>query len=102
MGIIRTTYETITQESAEDGEVADSGWIDEEGESMGPADAIRFLRGNGAIHASSSRFHPGVWYSTDAEQDYCTDEWETRSYHLSRFTLNQQRRIWEAVTGRKS
>jgi hypothetical protein len=107
---IRTTYDIVTEESAAHGDVAERGWIDEEGEVMEPdADeeaegitavslAVKFLRDAGGIYPSSSGFHPGVWYSNEAEQDYRTGEWETRSYHLVNFTTEEQKEIYEALT----
>ena len=105
MGLIRTTFELITPESATEGDVAEHGWIDEKGTEYTVHEAISFLRGR---EPSSSRFHHGVWY-TDADPDinYRTGDEVRQSYHLvttgkrGRFTLAQERAIYEAVTRRR-
>jgi hypothetical protein len=78
-GRIRTTYEVVTPESAEHGDVAESGWLDEEGTLYSVRDACRKLQG---CEPSSSQFHPGLWYIGAGDSDY-SDGSETReSYHL--------------------
>lgn len=107
---IRISYVTITPESAEAGDVADRGWIDEEGEDMDPdkfdiedgvsaaQKAAKFLNDKGAYHPSSSPFHTGVWYSDSPEViDYATGEEEERSYHLSGFTPEEEQKIFNEV-----
>ena len=103
MGKIRTTYTTYTPESIEQGDSADNGWIDEDGETVaGVHEAVRFLRNAGVTEASGSHFHKGVWYSTEPSYtDYGTGEQEERSYHLSGFTMNQERRVFEAMKARR-
>ena len=106
MGLIRTTYEIITEESAADGEVAERGFRDEHGTEYTVHEAIEFLRGK---EPSSTHFHSGVWYSdADGDMDYRTGETEMLSYHLEtkagkrgHFTLAQQRAIFNGVTGRR-
>lgn len=57
---ILTTYSTVTPESAEHGDVADSGWIDEDGVPMGDDDesavddAVKFLKDKGVEPSSSA------------------------------------------------
>jgi hypothetical protein len=101
MRLIRSTYEVVTEESAANGDWADRGWIDEQGEEcLSPSDAIRLLKSVGAMYASSSHFHPGVWYYTEASQDYHTGEYRTESYHLHGFTPRAERMVWDAITER--
>lgn len=99
---IRISYEVITEESARNGDVAERGWEDEEGEAIslddGVDEAIAFLEDAGAVHPSSSAFHPGVWYSTEGEQDYNTGETTIYSYHLVDFDNDAQEEIYEAIT----
>ncbi len=45
MGLIQTTYEIITEESAADGEAAESGYLDEVGTPYTVHEAIALLRG---------------------------------------------------------
>lgn len=101
--IIKTAFGIVTEESSMEGDAAEHGWIDEAGHDCAVPDdndedtvvdiAVRFLRDNGACHASSSHFHPGMWYSTEAEQDMYDGSYETRSFHLSGFTDEQEREI---------
>lgn len=102
MGRIRTTFEVVTEESAAEGDAAERGWVDEEGEVLGVEAAIKWLRDKGPLEPSSSQFHKGIWYSGPSEQDMHTGEWYQEAYHLAGFTEAQQRRIYEGVTRRKN
>lgn len=108
---IRISFETVTPESAEQGDAAERGWIDEEGESMDPdADdraegltavdkAADFLDDQG-VSPSASHFHPGLWYTTtDPDTDLRTGETEYRSYHLVGFTTEEQQEIFDDLMG---
>jgi len=107
---ISVSYHTVTPESAELGDYADHGWIDQEGEDMDvdpqwddegitPATkAVKFLNDRGAAVASSSHFHTGIWYSSYPQVvDYAAGEEETRNYHLSGFTPEEERFIFNEV-----
>jgi Zn-dependent M16 (insulinase) family peptidase len=109
--LIKTTYQTITPESSEDGDYADHGWEDEDGESMIPDDydidegitaidkAVKFLNNKGATEPSSSEYHQGLSYSTpDPDRNYTTGEETYYSYHLSGFTPNEEYEIWKKIT----
>jgi hypothetical protein len=106
---IRISYETWTPEDVEAGDTDDRGWIDEEGVLFidGDADlsavcqAIQFLRHAGAIHASATCFHPGVWYSTEPDNDIHTGSETIKSYHLDGWTDDEQREIFNAITNRQ-
>lgn len=105
---IRISYSIVTPESAEMGDAAEHGWVNEEGEEMDPDEydfaegitaaqkATKFLNDSGAIHPSSSHFHPGVWYSAQGEMD--TDgNTEERSFHLHGFTPEEEQEIFNEV-----
>lgn len=107
---IRVSFNRTTPESVEQGDFSESGWIDEEGVSMMPDDydredgitavdkAVNFLKNEGVHEMSSSHFHPGVWYSTEWQTiDYSTGAEEERNYHLSGFTPDQEREIWDKM-----
>lgn len=111
---IAITYEIITHESAEQGDAEERGWIDETGVSMKPdkydtqdgvtavQKAVRFLQEEGVSEASSSSFHPGVWYTNyEYDEDYSTGDRETRSYHLKNFSEAEERAIFNAVARRR-
>ena len=99
MGTISTTYEIITEESAAEGDVAESGFADEEGTEYDVGEAISLLEG---CEPSASFFHVGIWYTMYGEQDSHTGEYENVSYHLVKgtWTEEEERRIYEGVTRR--
>ena len=106
---IRTTYEVWSPEAVEAGDTDDRGWLDEEGESMEPDEwdreegvtaakkAAKWLNDHGAIRCSSSQFHPGIWSSNGGTEDYRTGDREEHSFHLSGFTEEEEREIWDEV-----
>lgn len=109
---ITITFSRTTPESSAEGDFSESGWIDEEGVSMWPDHidqeeglsvvdlAVKFLQKEGAVHPSSSDFHPGVWWSTEwSTVDYSTGEDEERNYHLHEFTPEEEREIWIQLRG---
>jgi len=99
--LIRTSYETVTPESAEEGDAADRGWEDEEGEQFESVeDAIEWLKRKGVQHASSSHFHPGIWYSSGEDQDFGTGETTTYSFHLTA-DEKVQKAIYDALKAKK-
>lgn len=104
---ITCSYANVTPESVEAGDTSETGWIDEDGEAFKDDDngsvvdkAVIFLRGGGAVHCSSSDWHPGVWYSDEGSENYRTGETQTLSYHLENFTEAEERAIFEAMTKR--
>ncbi len=111
---ILTTYEIVTPESAEQGDVAERGWVDEEGQACVGDDwdsetsdvdvAVKFLEGNGAT-ANGFPFHKGLSYSqADARQDrafFEKGEDYRETYHLEDFTPEQELEIYQHITGRK-
>lgn len=112
--LIKTTFDKVTPESAAEGDVSDRGWIDEEGEEIAldsydreegitiAKKAANWLRDAGASEASSTRFHKGVWYSTEyGVTDYRTGEEEQRSFHLKGFTGKEERQIFDLMNRRR-
>lgn len=104
MGLIRTTYEIVTEESAVDGEAAEQGWEDEEGTEYTVHVAISLLRG---MEPSSTWFHSGIWYTSYGDQDPRDGSTTSTSYHLvtrgvrrGRFTVAQERAVYEGVVRR--
>lgn len=98
--LIKTTYEIVTDESAAEGDVAERGWKDEDGEEFESVDdAVEWLRDNGASRtfASSSSFHVGIWYSTEPEQDMYDGSYTTYSFHLEGFTAKEEQQIYEKL-----
>lgn len=78
MLLISKTYEVITEESAEHGEV-ESGF-EFEFESFSFRDLVRQLRF--FPYPSSSVIGPDTWVSSEPEQDYRTSEYRTEHLHF--------------------
>ena len=82
---IRVTYEIITPESAENGDVAESGWLDEEGRDFTPdfedetavGNAISFLRDEGAVADGGSE-----WLNSYGDTDMHDGSVTNKAYHF--------------------
>lgn len=122
---IAQSFTTVTPESAEAGDYASRGWEDRDGapievtaydieeqrelESDTPVTdaivekAVEWLRDHGASETSSSKYHPGVWYSTEFEiSDYSTGEERQEDFFLRNFTADEERRVFdEFMHGRR-
>ena len=115
---ITITYEIVTEESAEQGDVEERGWIDEEGIEIKPDQydldgydddmlsaivhlACEVIEQRGPVEVSSSRFGPGIWYTQlDPTQDRAYFEEgrsETWSFHLEGFTETEECAIYNAI-----
>ena len=115
---IRQTYDIVTPESAEHGDYAESGWIDEEGTPIEPdqwdmdkadwdyftavvAVAVSTIEREGSVEPSSSEFCSGVWYSTIGDEiDYRTGEHTRYHFHLTGFTREEEKAIFAAIRQR--
>ena len=68
------TFEVVTHESAEHGDAAERGYIDQD---IGLREAIGHM--NGACEASDSHIQPGTWFAEiDGRECYRTG---ARTYH---------------------
>jgi hypothetical protein len=107
---ITSTYQVVTPESAEDGDYAEHGWNDEEGELIECDDwdidenislvdkAVSFLRNKGAHESSSSHFNIGCFYSTvDPDVNYTTGEETYYTYFLNNFTEKEEEEIFNKI-----
>ena len=106
---IKITYDVVTPESAAHGDFEETGWENEEGvdmipdqfdidEGLTPADlAVKYLRNEGVIEASSSCFHVGLWYTTEGDVDYTDGSERRQSYHLYGFLPEEEREIYNRV-----
>ncbi len=113
---IKISYETVTPESAAEGDIADNGWENEEGVCCDPDDcdieeyesefsAVVALAVNaigGGVEASDyPGCHPGyTWYTEiDGDIDYADGSEKRLSYHLDGFTADEELAIYEALIG---
>lgn len=85
------TYEIVTEESAELGDIAESGFLWEDVPHTF-RELVDTIESGGFIHPSSSHGVPN-WLSSEPEIDYITGESETRSIHPGRG--NRSQRYWE-------
>ena len=106
---IKISYDIVTHESATIGDFAENGWIDEEGVEIADEDDINWHDGNelqaviacsleviqqnGSVEASSSQYHPGVWYT----QIDCEYDEERYSFHLDGFTEGEEIEIYNQL-----
>ena len=95
---VRVTFETYTPEDVEAGDTDQRGYEDEEGRIFDPSeyqdeespaqalaeDAARYILNEGGIHPSSSpvQADENTWWTSEADQDYCTGEQTFHSFHL--------------------
>lgn len=112
--LVKVTFQITTPESAAAGDFAETGWIDEEGSSVEPDrwdlesgvtavdKAVELILENGPVEASSSRFHPGVWFTqtnpTQNRDFFENGVEETHSFHLEGFTVEEQREVFRRVS----
>lgn len=87
------TYETITPESAEDGDTADSGFVFEACD-CGARELARYITHDGFTSPSCSHGVPR-WLTAYGEADYRTGEVENRAIHPG--TDKQSQKVWARV-----
>ncbi len=113
---IRVSFERVLPAEEDDVQPdVENGWEDEEGLHITQDDlamddgtpvtqAVKIIRYHGSVEPSSSSFHPGVWY-TQSDSDQGREYFEQgieyrRSYHLSGFTAEEEREIYDELTRR--
>lgn len=86
--IISETYETVTPESAEHGDIADSGfWYQDQPYTF--RELVDYISHAGFVFPSESHGTPR-WLSTDWDTDYRTGEGEMRSIHPAKDRISQK------------
>jgi hypothetical protein len=114
---IAKTYSKVNEESAEYGDFCDHGFIvdgweyslnnEETAADIGAnpdrykipwkvgslRDAVQWAIDNGVCNRSSSDVHDGIWWTSEAEQDYSTGEYTEVSLHIDGVTLSTLKRI---------
>jgi hypothetical protein len=115
---IKTTFSTITWHEDGEGDPdaydEEHGYEDEDGQEFELDEFDReegvqlasvvaaWLRNRGVVEASSSDFHPGIWYSSEGEQDMRTGANTTRSFHLEGFTPDEEQDIYYLLFPRRA
>ena len=113
---IKQTYDMVTPESAEQGDYAESGWIDKEGAKIVPDEydldeyetesaavvalAVKHITQYGGVEPSDYPCcQPGhTWYTTiDTERDYSTGADTRYSFHLEGFDTDEEIAIYKAL-----
>ena len=99
------TYEVLTPESAEYGDVADRGYCDEYGNRYDEPAAVSLraaLRTLGSMEPNDSRYESARWWSEiDGCPNYSTGAVEYRSIHLSdRITPSSRARVNRLIKNR--
>ena len=112
--LIRITFATITPESAEQGDAADRGWVDENGfdaelddidrldtdvtvvdKAIDYIEAERFA---GSLEPSDSECCPGhTWYTSYGDQE-TSGNYTNHSFHLDGFTDAEELAIYKRLT----
>jgi hypothetical protein len=111
---ITTTYSTVEWGDSGDPDdyTEDHGYEDEEGQKIEVDEfdredgldivdmAVKFLQSKGVTAASSSHFHPGIWYSSE-EIDMHTGATTTYNFHLEDFTDLEEQSIFRRMFPRR-
>lgn len=95
MLLLSKTFETITEESAAEGEAEDRGflWEDSPHTVREAADRIRGLESS----QSPITRPDSVWFTSYGEADYRTGETENESVHFSHANNPHALRYWKAA-----
>jgi len=95
------TYAIVTPESAEDGDFAETGFIEEDSWASSIKDFIELLKSEGYINPSSSDPQGTRWWSTEPCMDQDGSE-ETRSIHpdWAKMTPHQTQRVRHIISTR--
>jgi hypothetical protein len=81
---ITTTYQIVSPESAEIGDVEEQGWYDEEGETFEtPQEAVEFLTDNYAVHPSDYPSNSAKSWSTEGDPDFITGNQKYYAFHIN-------------------
>lgn len=88
--ILHQTFEIVTPESAEAGDVAESGF-DWQDCPHTFRETVDLIESGGFVNPSCSHGVPD-WLSTEADQDFRTGDYETKSLHPGKDARSQ--RYW--------
>lgn len=93
MILVSKTYDIVTEESAEYGDIAESGFVFENSE-YGFRELVRLMRNfpNPSCYPTMGEIH--CWLSSDPSQDYFTGDVETESIHYSKDNPQRNAKYW--------
>lgn len=94
MILIDKVYEIVTEESAENGEIEESGFS-AQNEPVSFREIVDMLKGE-FIHASQSpvTHSTSVWFTSESEQDHMTGEYRSESIHFSHDNPSRKAKYW--------
>jgi hypothetical protein len=94
MLLIDKTFEIVTNESAEHGEVEDAGFS-AIGEKYTFRELVLILKGL-YVHPSQSPANRSthVWFTSESEQDYMTGDYRSESIHFSPDNPSRKAKYW--------
>jgi hypothetical protein len=94
MLLIDKTFEVVTHESAEHGEIEDGGFASIN-ERVTFRELVQMMRGD-YVHPSMSPVHRStrVWFSSEPDQDYRTGEYRSEAIHFSPNNPQRKAKYW--------
>lgn len=95
MLLLSKTYEIITEESAENGEAEETGFV-WENSPCEFKEVIDYLRGAQASQCPITNLE-NVWFTHYGEMDYLSGEYENVSFHYSRQNPIKNLKYWKSA-----
>lgn len=93
MILVSKTFEIATEESAQDGEAAERGFVFEDCP-FTFREPVREMEGFPECSCSPASGDTGEWLTSYAEQDFRTGAWESESIHFSRSNPARVAKYW--------
>lgn len=98
---VKSHYEIVTEESAKEGDIAESGWLEEQGIKYDDVEEVAsYLESEGVLEREMTGTRPG-WYMTGEEIDIYTGDSETRSYFIEDASEDEMEEIDERIARRR-
>ena len=91
--LIDVTYEIITEESAENGEAEETGFVEENGEYTF-LELVRKLRDYSELSCSGRTIDTSTWSTNYGDMDPSSGEYRTESIHYSHLNPPRNAKYW--------
>lgn len=91
MILLNRTFSEVSEESAQNGDTSDAGFI-EENQPYTFKDLIDILKNH--PYKSSSRVNRWTWFETETSQDMHSGDYRTEAVHYSRENLPSSEKYW--------